>query len=333
MDSKNTAVLASIADCHVKSGSVADAVLVLEQFTMMNPNATAEFKLLGDLYVQQKKFAEAVKAYRKFLEKGTDDAAAKLVGEEAFKAKQWADASRFLGMVKGDASRTTQFMEMLAQAAFENKDNARAVEMYKRLSAASPQNASYVKMQYDLAVRMGAREDAVTHLRNYVRLRPGDADMQKTLGDLLYDRRDRPGALAAYKAALTADPSIKGIHRRYVELVDASGTPAEKIAAMEGAIKAGEADTTIMIKLGGIYREQKQPAKAVPIFEKASADNPRNVALLLGLAQSQEAAGMTDAAIISYEKYVMMNNRAVNEHNTLGDLYTRQKKHAEAMRA
>jgi len=334
MDSKNTAVLALIADCHVKSGNAAAAVLSLEQVTMMNPNSTAEFKLLGDLYVKQGKTADAVKAYRKFLEKGTDNAAARLVGEEAYKAKQWSDAVRYLGMVKG-MDKNIAFLEMFGRATFENKDNLKAVETYKQLSTLSPQNAEYVKMQYDLANRMGAREESVTYLRKFLSLKPGDAAMQKQLGDLLYDRKDNPGALAAYKAALAADPAAKGFHKRYVELVDKSGTPQEKIAAMEGAIAADEGDAPMLIKLGNFYREQKQPGKAVPLFQNALKDreNSRNLQLLLALAQSQEAAGMVNEAIITYEQYVVMDNKASNEYKILGDLYAKQKKPADALRS
>ncbi|MCL2182646.1 MAG: tetratricopeptide repeat protein [Chitinispirillia bacterium] len=333
MDKNNTRVLAAIADCQVKNGNINAAVLVLEQVTMLNPGATSEFKTLGDLYVQQKKVPQAVAAYKKFLEKGSDDAAAKLVGEEAFRAKQWADAVRFLGMVKSAEANTPAFREMLGKAAFENKDNARAVDIYRQLAAASPQNAEYVKMQYELAVRMGAREDVVTHLRRYVQLQPRDAAMQKQLGDLLYDRKDRPGALAAYRAALAADPSTKGFHKRIVELVDAGGTPAEKIAAMEAASAANESDSPMLIKLANIYRDQKQPAKAVPLLEKASNAERSNIQLLLALAQCQEAAGMTDQAIATYLRYLVMDPKATKEQKTLGDLYMRQKKTAEAMRA
>jgi tetratricopeptide (TPR) repeat protein len=334
MDSKNTAVRAAIADCHIKSGNIAGAVLVLEEVTMLNPNSTQEFKQLGDLYVQQKKTVEAVGAYKKFLEKGTDDAAARLVGEEAFKAKNWAEAVRYLGMVKGDVTKTAPFIEMFGKAAFENKDNPRAVAAYRQLATMQPQNADHVKMLYDLAIRMGAREEALTHLRRYVTLKPGDAAMQKTLGDILYDRKERPAALAAYRAALAADPKTKGFHKRIVELVEAgNGTPQERIAAMEAAIAADEGDVAMFTKLGNIYREQKQPAKAVPLLERASKQDSRNTQLLLALAQSQEDAGMIDQAITSYETYVMMDTKASAQHKTLGDLYTRQKKPAEAMRA
>jgi len=333
MDPKSTAVLSSIADCHVRSNNHAEAAIILEQVTALNPQAVAEHKTLGDIYVNQKRMPQAVAAYKRFLDRGgKDNNAARLVGEDAFQKKNWADAVKYLAMVEGDAARAPAFLQMFGQAAFEVKDNPRAINIYRQLSAAAPQNADHVKTLYELAVRTGARDDAVTHLRNYVRLRPNDAAMQRALGDLLFDRKDRPGALAAYRAVLAADRNAKGFHKRFVELVMQGGTPAERIAALEGAIAAGEADTPMIIQLGNIYREQNQPARAVPLFDRAVKADPRNVELLLALAQSQQAAGQIDAAILTYEQYVAMNNRAIQELKILGDLYTQQKKAEQAMR-
>ncbi|MDR0306106.1 MAG: tetratricopeptide repeat protein [Chitinispirillales bacterium] len=335
MDPRNAGVLSSIADCHVKSGNAAEAIVIFEQVTALNPNAVTEYKILGDLYVAQKRIPQAVNAYKKFLEKGSDDVAAKLVGEVAFQNKNYAEAVRYLAMVKGEEAKKIPFLQMLGQAAFEVKNpenNQRAVGIYRQLSTAAPQNADYVKTLYDLAVRMGARDEAVTHLRRYTTLRPTDAAMQKTLGDLLYDRKDRPGALAAYRALIAADPKAKDFYKNFVELVMAGGTPAEKVAALEGAIAANEADPKMLIELGNIYRQQNQPAKAVPLFDRAVKADPRNVELLLALAMSQQAAGMINEAIITYEQYVAMNTRAAAELKTLGDLYTSQKKPEQAMR-
>ncbi len=332
MDPKNTAVLASIADCHVKSGNVSGAVVILEQVTALNPNSTAEFKDLGDLYVKQKKIDQAVNAYKKFLEKDNDDGAAKLVGETAYNKKNYPEAVKYLVKVKGNESKSTEFLEMLGKACYESKDNVRAADIYKQLAVKNPQNAEYVKVLFELSMRSGIKDEAATHLKKYVALKPGDAEMQKTLGDMLYERKEKAGALAAYKAVLAADPKAKGFHKRYVELVNASGTPQEKIAAMEGAIAAGEADASVMVSLGEIYIQQKQPGKAVPLYEKAVQANPKDVDLLATLARSQEAAGMVNEAIISYEQYVAMNSKASKELKTLGDLYTQQKKSDQALK-
>jgi len=333
MDPKNTAVLSSIADCHVKSGNISEAALMLAQVTVLNPDAVTEFKTLGDIYVQQKRNDQAVAAYKRFLDKGgKDNAAARLVGEDAFNKKNFAEAVKYLAMVEGEAARNPAFLQMFGQAAFEVKDNQRALTIYRQLSAAAPQNADHVKTLYELAVRTGARDEAVTHLRRYVQLRPQDAAMQRALGDLLYDRKDRAGALAAYRALIAADRNAKGFHKKFVELVMQGGTPQERIAALEGAIAANEADAPMIIQLGNIYREQNQPAKAVPLFDRAVKADPRNVELLLALAQSQQAAGQIDAAILTYEQYVAMNNRAIAELKILGDLYTQQKKSEQAMR-
>ena len=68
------------------------------------------------------------------------------------------------------------------------------------------------------------------YLKKYVALKPGDAEAQKDLGDMLYESKNSAGALSAYRAALVADPAIKGIYKHYVELVMAKGTPEELVS-------------------------------------------------------------------------------------------------------
>ncbi len=332
MDPKNTGVLASMADCHVKSGNVSEAVVILEQVTALKPSATKEFKVLGDLYLKQKKVAQAVAAYKKYLTKHENNAAAKLVGETAYKKKNYSEAVKYLKMVKGKEANSTELLKMMGHSCFAIKDDIRAIDIHKKLAAKEPRNADYVKVLFILSDRTSAKDDAVTYLRKYVALKPGDAKMQRTLADRLYAAKDKKGALKAYKAVLAADSKAKGFHKRFVELVSESGTTQEKINAMKGAIAAGEADGNILVGLGDIYMELKKPQEAAKYYEQAVKADSRNVSLLSTLAKSQEAAGKVNEAIITYEQYIAMNSKARKEYKILGDLYRKQKKGNQAIR-
>lgn len=331
MNPKNTQVLSSMAQCHIKSANVKEAVVILEQVTALNPSSTDDFKTLGDLYLKQKKIGQAVGAYKKYLSKKKDNAAAKLVGETAYKKKNYKEAVKYLKMVEGEAANSTELLKMLGHSCFSIKDDVRAIDIHKKLAAKEPKNSDYVKVLFILSDRTGARDDAVKYLKRYVALKPGDAKMQKVLADRLYAKKDRKGALAAYKAVLKAYPKAKGFHKRFVELVSENGSTQEKINAMKGAIAAGEADGKILVGLGDIYMELKKPEKAVPYYEKAVKADSKNVSLLATLAKSQEAAGMTKEAIVTYEQYTAMNSKATKELKILGDLYRKQKKNNQAL--
>ena len=55
--------------------------LPYEQVVLLNPQASIEYKALGDLQMRQSKTDEAIKAYQKYLENSTgDEKVAKTVG-------------------------------------------------------------------------------------------------------------------------------------------------------------------------------------------------------------------------------------------------------------
>ena len=67
---------------------------------------------------------------------------------------------------------------------------------------------------------------------------------QKDIGDILYDRKEMNGAFASYRAALAADPAIKGIYKRYGEIAMSRGLPDEEVTVfpLRQARRGGRAD-------------------------------------------------------------------------------------------
>lgn len=334
LDTKNPQLLTSLAECQLKKGAVNDAILTLEQAVAINPTANQEYKKLGELYLKQNKTESALKYYKKYLEKNpSDDQVALIVGQQAFKAKSYQDAVKFLGMVKGADRKKASFLSMYGEAAFEVKDFPRALITYKDLALMTPKDAAIFKRLFEICSKTGASEDALNYLKKYTALKPADADAQKDLGDALYGKKEFPGALVAYKNALRYDPNIKGFHKKYVELVLKLGKPQEKMPALQGAIKAGEADASIYSQLGQIYNGAKNYSKAIEMYEKASQLDPKNAEILSSLAECQMKKGDLKGAALTYEQALAMNPGAVNEYKQLGDLYMKQKKSDAAMAA
>jgi tetratricopeptide (TPR) repeat protein len=333
LDPKSTALLTSLAECQLKSNNVAGASLTYEQAVAMNPNASREYKMLGDLYLQQKKTDAAVRAYKKYLERNADNAIAKLVGEQSLLQKNFQEAQRYLGMVGGEESRSPNFLLMYGKACVGNHDDAKALTIYKQLAVLLPDNADVAQTLYDMYSRNGQKEDALVYLKRYASLKPADAQAQRTLGDALYDRRDAPGALAAYRAALKANPGAKGFYKRFAELAAGSGSTEEKIVVYSGAIEAGEADAPMYQKLADIYRGQGLCAKAIPLYQKAIQLDPRDPTMLSYLAECQMKNGSLQEALVTLEQATAMNPNANREHRILGDLYMQQKKTDQAVKA
>jgi tetratricopeptide (TPR) repeat protein len=332
LDPKNYSLLISLAQAQAGSGANEMALITYEQAVAMNPAADKEYKALGDLYMKQKKAENAIKAYKKYLEKSTDDSVAGVIGKFSLDSKNYSDAVKYFGMVKGKESESTAFLLLYASACFEAKEDQIAIKIYKKIADIQPQNAEIFRTLYELSKRTGADSDALISLKKYASLKPADAAYQKILGDKLYEQKDNEGAATAYRAALKADPKIKGFYKALVSLIMSTAKDEELIVVLNGAIDAGEADIAMYSRLGDIYRKQGNSAKAVTMFEKASQLDPKNVGLLSGLAEAQAKSGNVSGAILTYEQYLAMNISADKEYKALGDLYVQQKKNESAVK-
>jgi tetratricopeptide (TPR) repeat protein len=333
-DPKNGSLLTSLADCQIKSGNVSAATLSYEQAIAMNPNASKEYKALGDLYMQQKKTEPAIRSYKKYLERNSDNGIAKLIGENALNSKNYVEAVKYLGMVTGEDARAPAFLIMYGKACYNTRgEESKALTIYKQLAVVSPQNPDVFQTLFDLESKSGSKEQALNYLKRYAALKPDDAPAQRTLGDMLYERKDGAGALVAYRAALKADPKAKGFFKRYAELALKSASPQEKIQVLSGAIEANEADASMYRVLADVYRSQGLCDKAIPLYDKSIKIDPRDPKLFSSLAECQLKTGRVNDALLTYEQATAMNPNANTEHKALGDLYMQQKKTDKAIKA
>jgi len=332
VDPKNNAVLISLANCQMKTGSLQDAAITYEQVIAFSPNDSHLYKQLGDCYMAQKKKDAAITVYKKYLDKEPGDVAVAItVGQSAYNAKEFADAVKYLSLVTGDAAKSSGFLTMMAQSYYQTKDNAKAKKMYVQLAALNPQDASLEKILYDLESKEGNKEEALSHLRKYAAINTKDAGAQKDLGDILYDRKDLNGAYAAYKTALAADPTIKGIYKRYAELAGTRGTIDENIAVLSAAVAADEADAGMYSTLGSLYEKKALYPKAIQMYQKSMQLDPRNVNVMIALGSCQLKSGATNDAAVTYEQVLVFNPSDTKIYKMLGDMYLQQQKKDQAV--
>jgi len=223
----------------------------------------------------------------------------------------------------------------LRLAAFaESKDDlATAVTMLREATALDSKNPDLFKRLAAVADRHKQGAQAVSAMREFVKLKPNDAEGHRQLGDYQYNVKDFDGALASYRTALRLDPNIKGFHKRYAEIVIAKGQTQEVINTLNAVIKNGEADVSTYNTLGMIHHGRKQYQEAIKMYREALKLEPSNFDALAAMGHSQLAANDINGAVITFEQAVMMNAEAAQEYKILGDLYTRQKKDAEALRS
>ena len=333
LEPRNVALISTLANCNVKAGHLDEAIIYLGQVIKLNPSSITEYKTMGNLFIKRNKKAEAVDAYKKYLEKNkSDNDLARFVADFAYTQKKYEEAMRYYAMISGKDAKKPDVLLNYGQACYYIKDFKKASEILKQLALITPQNSEVFKLLSIIASQDNTQQAAAAnYLARYLALKPSDAASWRTLGDMLYERKDMNGALNAYRKAIAVDPSVKGIYKRYYELAASHGSAADIEAALSGADNAGEVDAAMYAQLGSIFEKKAAYSKAIGYYQKAQQMDPTNTTVTSSIARSQVKSGKIADAIVTYQQVVALNPKAIDEYKILGDLLRKQKKPAQAI--
>ena len=296
---------------------------------------TGPQRILALIYISDKNYPDARQLLEKIVKQSPGDKELwvdlALCYEKTNNVQMLAEADKtIMSLDKHDITSRVRY----AKYALSTDNLREALSTYKESMTLEPRDAAIVKNLADISTKLGNSSDAVLYLSKYVELVPTDAAAQRDLGNLLYDRKDFSGALAAYRAALKSDPTIKGFFKKYAELVITLKAPdADVVSVLSAAVKAGEANEVIYFTLGGLYQKQGLFAQAIDMYQQALLINPQNFEALSSMASCQAKSGKNSEAIVSYEQATALKPGSAPEQKALGDLYLQQGKKGPAIAA
>jgi len=332
---ENTGAAAEkIAVCAAKVGEWEKARDAAESALILDAELLEPREILSAIYLKEKNWEGAAEQLEKIAAKEPSVIGHWRKLSQCYQAlNREGDLARvnekIVALDKRDAAARSQ----LAAYKLAAKDTSGAYALYKELAVLKPGEKETFAKLYEIAVSKGEKKDATLYLKNYLVLDSTNAELFKTLGELLYEQKDADGALDAYRKAVRLDQKIKGFYGHYIGLVLAKKLDDEAVSVITAAIGHGEADGRAYSALGDIYRKNKNYAKAAAMYQEALKADPKNVELLVALAQSQSAAGDIKNAIITYEQVVMLKQGAREEYKALGDLHMKAGKRSEAIAA
>ncbi|HEX7510773.1 MAG TPA: tetratricopeptide repeat protein, partial [Chitinivibrionales bacterium] len=331
---KNGLTAAGIASAAMALGNIQKAQDAAESAVRLNASLVEPRFILYKCYMKNKSYKEAREQLSYILDKKPGEIEYwKGLAECSVQLK---DAARCADADKKIAELDKSNVESrLRLGAFwvSQREDVKALGMYKELAALTPQNADVFKNLYTLSNTMGDKASALTYLRKYCVLKPGDVSSQKYLGLLYYDSKNFDIALEAFRKAVKADPSVKGIYKQYADIVLTKGLTEEIKTVLSGASASGEADGAMYSAFAAHYQKAGLTQQAIPLYQKASELDPRNVRVLFDLAKCHERLGHVDEAILWYGQALALNSSAVEEYKTLGNLYLKKNKKSDAVAA
>ena len=340
-------ILLQVGDIYRAMGRTDQALAAYDRAAAVSGSSPAPYTHKGDLYLRLETVPEGVDQL--------DQA------EAAFEAAleiSPTDADALDGLARTYSARG---------AGADAADFARAERRFKQAIDLAPDNASAFLALGDLYQASGRSEDAVAQYRKAVKLQPDNPAGHGRLADALLAARLPEEALAEQLIRQQQAPNDRDVLLDLASTYRALDRFDEAEAVYRTLIDLAPNDPVLKIPLGDLFLERGEPDQALPLYEEvAQASNDPQIqaqargqlgkaylrlgemdkalAIASDLIASQpeldrgyalqgavyEAQDRTEDAIAAYETGSAQVPDALGLQLTLGELYLRQERAAEA---
>src|SRR5713226_2699474 len=341
-----------------------EARQAFERAAELGPDSVPVLQQLVELDLETRNYPAAYQRVQKAIEKNPTIAALQFLKAQVHSAKgetnqaeaalqrsialdpNFRDACLGLAQIYIRSQRPRQALEKLDGILARNpKDIAALLEIgilkesmaddtgdrdaYEKLLAVSPQvSPALNNLAYLYAVRFKRSEKGFDLAQKGRRLLPNDPTIADTLGWTTYLRGDYAGALPLFREAaekLFGEPEIQyHLGMAHYMMGDEQPARAALQRAVEGRKEFAGKDEAKQKLLNLRADTGKSVPEIVPSLEKALAQSPNDVVLLLRLGSLYEQSGRMEKARDVAEKVLKINPKAVRPMLLLARVYGAQ---------
>lgn len=230
----------------VRGKRLNEAIEIARQVQRERPNETTGFQLEGNVHVEAKNWDEAIKAYRRGLDKPNGTVVAIQLHTVFSELKRTAEADQFGAEWLKRHANDTLFLFHLGNAALKAKDYATAERRYAEVMRLEPNNAKAVNNVAWLKLQT-KQPGAVQLAERAVALAPRNAEMLDTLALALEQDGKRDRAIEAARKALALSPNEPALRLNLARLYVRAG---DKTKARE--------ELDVLVKLGDKFSQQAE---------------------------------------------------------------------------
>jgi len=335
-ETNNVEVLGSLAECQSASGDANGAIITYEQVVLMNPKAVTEFKDLGELNLRINKRDNAIQAYQKYLAKTPDDAGvAKTVGLYMYEKGQFAEAIRYLNMVKDTTQYDVEYLLAIGESYNSTGDQKMAAKIFARLRAKNPSDGVLKKILKPLAQAYESTGDdakAADVYEAYTKLagvKDPDAAYKKAF---LREKSNKPAAIKLYEGNTKEYPlDYRNFLRLGMIYSEDKTAYAQAAAMLRNASQIVDSIAEVWLKLGQIYNTLRDEEKELAAYKKLISLEPSNLEANRRVGMILLKRKQTPQAIASLEMAITMSPKDVEVMRMLADAYVDTKRAKQAI--
>ena len=168
--------------------------------------------------------------------------------------------------------------------------------------------------------------EAIAHLKDAVRLRPGYAEAHNNLGGILVEQGRIDDGITHLSRALEINPDYASAHNNLGLALTKLGKTAEAATHFAVALKLQPNQSDAHNNLGSAAFDEGRLDDALAHFRLAVQGGPESFEARLNLAMTLAALGRTDEAIAECEAALRLKPDSPVAHNKLGNILLAQGK-------
>lgn len=225
-----------LAALSLQQGKPDDALAEAKAVQKSFPKQAVGYLMEGDVYVAQKKWPAAERAYRETLKHEKSTGAATRLHAVLVQGGKANDANSFASNWLKENPKDTGFQLYLADRSLRSKDYANAAQQYKAVLAEQPKNAIALN---NLAYAAGELGDpsAIKYAEQALEIAPESAAIQDTLGWLLVEKGDAKRGVELLKKAAARAPNAAEVRLHLAKALIKTGDRSGARSELEAIVK------------------------------------------------------------------------------------------------
>jgi protein O-GlcNAc transferase len=210
----------------------------------------------------------------------------------------------------------------LLQSAFAHHQACRFAEaaaLYRQILQQHPANADAIHFLGVLACDAGHLETGIGLIEQSIQLHP-DAIYLNNLGNMRGRARNFPGAVAAYRAALSIAPDYAEAHNNLSHALRESGDAMGALECSYHALRLNPEYAQAWVNRGNALLDLGSDEEALQSYVKAIGLNPNDVNAHNNVGNILEKYGRSAEAAASYRRALALEPARAMLHNNLGNV-------------
>lgn len=224
---------------YLASGKQKDALLVARDVEKQRPKEATGYVLEGDIQASQKRWPEAVTAYRTGLKLAPSTELAIRLHKSLLAAQNNVEAEKTASDWIKAHPKDSGFRLHLGDVATARKDYPAAIQQYRSVIEQQPENALALN---NLAWATGQTKSpkAIEYAEKANKLAPNQPAFMDTLAMLMAEKGETAGAIALLQKALEIAPQAAAIRLNLARVLISAGKKEEARSELDNLTKLGD---------------------------------------------------------------------------------------------